>query len=795
VRFLQQIVRRDFYEYNALPYSRYQMKALFALHDYAPDASVRTTAKGVLDWVFAKQAVGSNLDRDQRPYRRRPESSIYANSKWWGKPATSSTVQAALLAGPLDHAHEDIDLQLNDGKDEDGDEPLTKILQNPDHGFKYPYIGTVDDWNLAAFTDVADTTYRLPAALGSWLAKRFTDDEANRVTYVQFIRHTSLVKDDPALFPQPNAGVELYSGNRNWTILAGGVPVAPGDPGPPPQTVVTLGGINFPIIDAYAAAGAGGGIALGATIGAVLGGPVTAGVGGLIGGILGGVTGAIAPGKIAANKQHAKLWEDQAGVMRETMLLPTPVALNRAQTIRFGWPVVTKEGGAEQARLCVAEGFACGFDLIMPTRPFPHSDAARCPMKEDLPTALSSVLSITDADGLQLRDMLGCLLSPGHDRNFDWSTWQYERGSLVMALSDPAGQERIGALWVEKDKQSRQPVRMRFKFRTPGHPHDWFNIYVYDFQAEPEKNRAPVGYVRYANTGDPGDTGTSEEGETSFPLDDGVESLNWSVLVEGCDPTYFKIFGLKLIRTGHKCKTDILPRLWVNVAPEPKQPFSCRAEQIQASPGEVEDLPQEMGGKGIVMEIGSCLPSSVYGLFVYKWERSCDQMCPAEASNFGFVVAAPSRGWSFEDFKAAIEKSLKNGSHHYAPLEAHPIVVPISPSVIKNDGSWTAIGPPSSHTVTFQWGARGQFILDDTGAPGFYSTDMSSVTANAHVSTPDAVVNGGLIRNLGFGCFTVSGLPTPTTPDPPGLVVDLRNLTAPKVDETRNTSALTSACN
>jgi hypothetical protein len=42
VRFLQQIVRRDFYEYNALPYSRYQMKALFALHDYAPDASVRT---------------------------------------------------------------------------------------------------------------------------------------------------------------------------------------------------------------------------------------------------------------------------------------------------------------------------------------------------------------------------------------------------------------------------------------------------------------------------------------------------------------------------------------------------------------------------------------------------------------------------------------------------------------------------------------------------------------------------------------------------------------------------------
>jgi hypothetical protein len=89
----------------------------------------------------------------------------------------------------------------------------------------------------------------------------------------------------------------------------------------------------------------------------------------------------------------------------------------------------------------------------------------------------------------------------------------------------------------------------------------------------------------------------------------------------------------------------------------------------------------------------------------------------------------------------------------------------------------------------------GQFILDDTGAPGFYLTDASSITANAHVSALDATSSGDLIRNLGFGCFTVAGLPTPTTPDPPGLVVDLRNLTAPKIDETKKTSELASACN
>ena len=142
-----------------------------------------------------------------------------------------------------------------------------------------------------------------------------------------------------------------------------------------------------------------------------MGGPIPASVGALFGGILGGVTGAIAPGKIAGNKQHDTLWEQQAGVMRETMLLPTPVALNRAQTIRFGWPAVTKEGGTEDARLCVAEGFACGFDLFMPTRPFPHSDAAHCPMNEVLPSALADLLS-TDADGRQVRDAIGCLMQP-----------------------------------------------------------------------------------------------------------------------------------------------------------------------------------------------------------------------------------------------------------------------------------------------------------------------------------------------------------------------------------------------
>lgn len=87
VRFLQMIVRRDFYEYNALPYTRYHIKALYALHDYAPDPEVATAARGALDWLFTKTALSANFDRDHRSYRRRPEPDRYARIEWWGQTA------------------------------------------------------------------------------------------------------------------------------------------------------------------------------------------------------------------------------------------------------------------------------------------------------------------------------------------------------------------------------------------------------------------------------------------------------------------------------------------------------------------------------------------------------------------------------------------------------------------------------------------------------------------------------------------------------------------------------------
>ena len=106
LRFMQQIVRRDFYEFNALPYTRYSTKAILALKNYAPDSTVQVAATGVLDWLFIKQALSGNMDRDHRPFRRRPErdrlSAAPCGARWapppWPRrrcwPARSSTCTA-----------------------------------------------------------------------------------------------------------------------------------------------------------------------------------------------------------------------------------------------------------------------------------------------------------------------------------------------------------------------------------------------------------------------------------------------------------------------------------------------------------------------------------------------------------------------------------------------------------------------------------------------------------------------------------------------------------------------------
>lgn len=169
--FLNQIARRDFYEFNSIPYSRYHLKALYALHDYAPDDRVKTVAKGTLNWVFAKQAVSGNLDRDHRPYRRSHDPRHLVPAGWWGPAATPITTETALLVGPLQYAHADIDLLFDKGLDDNQKLVLTSVLE-------YPELGAAPGYAGEALVDAADTGYRLPEALVGWLERRFTRDES-----------------------------------------------------------------------------------------------------------------------------------------------------------------------------------------------------------------------------------------------------------------------------------------------------------------------------------------------------------------------------------------------------------------------------------------------------------------------------------------------------------------------------------------------------------------------------------------------------------------------------------------
>jgi hypothetical protein len=779
LRFLQQLARRDFYEFNALPYTRYHMKALYALHDYAPDPSVAVAARGILDWVFAKEALSANMDRDHRPFRRRPDPVRYAASPWWGSATTASLSEGALFAGPLQHVHEDLDLELDQGRDETGDLALADLN-------KYPQLGAADELFLDEFGDVADTKYHLPAAIAGWLQTRFLDDSTNRLTYLQEIHHWSPVSDDPALFLQTNSGVELVSGNRNWTIIAGGNGVAPGFP-PDPS-----GGPGVVVIGLGVAAGA----AAGALAGSAVAGPVGGLVGGLIGGLLGGGLTAAEAHSNALAVQTSRLWSDQPGIMRETTLIPSAVGLNRSQTIRFGQPLIDNDpNSVPMSRLCVAEGFLCGFDLVMPNRPFPTGGAITCPLSPNLPPAMLAYASMSGG-GLLSRPILfylGCFLMLGGTPG--WSVWNFENGALAMGIADPPGKQRLAALWIENDDGPEIPRVVRVlhqRWQLPGQLHDWFNTHVYNTDARTSSGDAPGGDISIQTIGDPDDPNTVDRGEVMFYPDPTSDST-WSLITEGCDPKH----GILGIRTGHTCNSDLMPRLDVNIAVPPAQPFSCAATNFR--------------GQDLVLEVGSSCSLSPYGFFAYVWTAPCTGRCPPGATNYGFVVVAPSRGWTAMEFASIVETSIASqraaAGHDYLPIDIPGAVdIPMSPpvkAIIKVGGSigWQATGVPTVHTITFRFAASGGRlgnILGDTLVPSLFGPLTADPekwpSALGHVFAPDtSSLSGELMHSGGNGCFTVTGVPLGAVPDPQGLLVDLRNTSSPSITEVPS-STLVARC-
>jgi hypothetical protein len=535
-------------------------------------------------------------------------------------------------------------------------------------------------------------------------------------------------------------------------------------------------------------------------------------VGVVIGAVIGGIAGNKAPKDIAADQQHDKLWESQAGTIRETTLIPTPGSLDRSQTIRFGRSIVTTED-SQIARLCVAEGFMCGYDLRMPARAFPDTlsatDALNCPVKEDIPAALTDAFQKRVGPAQTITSVLGCpQQTRGFQRDGNWTVWTFEKGMLALGLSDAPGQERFAGAWIE-GRTHKETGHLRVAWDIRGDGYDWFRVHLYEKSVTPTGGEPPGGWIEpLAVVGNAGDRTKESAGDTSINIPEVTDPdfvvPSWDALIVGCTKKY--IFG---VLRGHNCTDSKMPRLAVNIGPLPKQSFSCAVPPLPPVNPQFQNLRRE----GVVMEVGSC-KGGPYGLFVYVWSKQCPpaipdlgfEGCPEGAIDYGFVVAAPSRGLKPDEFRNIIEISMASFrvvSREYSPNgpDSQFIDIPLSPPVIKSPSGFTPTAPPSSHTVQFRWPELTRpSVIQDASALGLFDPIALGrpygnwPTAFGHVFAPDSPGPfNTLMQNFGNGCFTVSGFPTPSDPNPMGLLVDFRNLAAPVVSD-RRTSDLGTLC-
>ena len=79
LRYLQDLLKRDFLEYNARPYQRYSAAALQNLYDLAcafenpcsdMNLQIKIAARAALDYLTAKFAVSNSTLRRLAPWRR-----------------------------------------------------------------------------------------------------------------------------------------------------------------------------------------------------------------------------------------------------------------------------------------------------------------------------------------------------------------------------------------------------------------------------------------------------------------------------------------------------------------------------------------------------------------------------------------------------------------------------------------------------------------------------------------------------------------------------------------------------
>jgi hypothetical protein len=290
--------------------------------------------------------------------------------------------------------------------------------------------------------------------------------------------------------------------------------------------------------------------------------------------------------------------------------------------------------------MCAGEGFMCGFNLRMPSRPFPENG---CPLG---PKSTFSEPHLEDTyDRLVTQQgEFGCpTLTPFPSHV--WTIYTYERGQIAVATNDPPATARWVLASVTSAPSDPDQRKVHVEWALPGDAHDWYDVHGYSADDE-------EGDGRFMISGNAGNTDTSDHGAVDYHLggedsdrqDDSASQ--WEIRIEACDPTHFLF-----VRTGHKCVGGLLPSIHLSIAPQPKEAFSCATH--------FEDATQAIG-----LEVGGSCNGSSYGVYLYIVNRGCtfNQECPQNAQSYGFVIAASSRNWSYAQFAAQITRSRPTSS-------------------------------------------------------------------------------------------------------------------------------------
>ena len=331
---LQDILKSDLFEYNSKPYNHYALYAMENLADFAYDPDISTAAKEILDFEAAKFAISSSLIRRSSPYRRR--GSMDGNF-FNGSEADAQTCSFYLYTGQLQTTEINGEFALDEG--------CTSAIREVVSAYRIP--------NVVVNIAINKTPPYLQTFSGG-------------PSY-----YSALYGNDANYGNAVGGPIEVYDNEGSFLIAAGGVPQPNGLPGfVHLSTTADIGAYLSGLISGAFA----GGLFSGAAVGLVTGPAAEIALNAAVSG----------PGPDGA---RYSLSDEDVGISLPTLLIPydpvrngSPVDHPIVDRTRF----VRIEGtGHGDVNLCVAPGFACGKNPLMPLTMPPCAAPAATPPQVD----------------------------------------------------------------------------------------------------------------------------------------------------------------------------------------------------------------------------------------------------------------------------------------------------------------------------------------------------------------------------------------------------------------------------